>query len=147
MQKTLRSSPSYVEPTNNMAERDLRRLVLWRKKSYGTRSDRGRRFVERITTISEPNLPTLLKPQNSKCRKPLVQICSSRSARCDLLSGPASDEGMGPATAAGAGAGISLARADRGAEDNEKSVRAKGHSTSYGALSVGSDLSKSSCAQ
>ena len=26
-----------VDPTNNLAERDLRRLVLWRKKSYGTR--------------------------------------------------------------------------------------------------------------
>jgi hypothetical protein len=31
-----------VDPTNNLAERDLRRLVLWRKKSYGTRSDRGK---------------------------------------------------------------------------------------------------------
>jgi transposase len=42
-----------VEPTNNMAERDLRKLVLWRKKSYGTRSPRGRRFVERITSVVE----------------------------------------------------------------------------------------------
>jgi len=42
-----------VDPTNNLAERDLRKLVIWRKKSYGTRSDRGKRFVERITTISQ----------------------------------------------------------------------------------------------
>lgn len=42
-----------VEPTNNMAERDLRKLVLWRKKSYGTRSARGQRFVERITSVVE----------------------------------------------------------------------------------------------
>lgn len=42
-----------VDPTNNLAERDLRKLVLWRKKSYGTRSDRGQRFVERISTIAE----------------------------------------------------------------------------------------------
>ena len=42
-----------MEPTNNMAERDLRKLVIWRKKSYGTRSERGKKFVERITTISQ----------------------------------------------------------------------------------------------
>ena len=42
-----------MEPTNNLAERDLRKLVLWRKKSYGTRSPRGQRFVERITSVVE----------------------------------------------------------------------------------------------
>lgn len=42
-----------MEPTNNLAERDLRKLVLWRKKSYGTRSARGKRYVERITSIVE----------------------------------------------------------------------------------------------
>src|SRR5205085_2629390 len=42
-----------VDPTNNLAERDLRRLVLWRKKSYGTRISRGQRFVERISTVAE----------------------------------------------------------------------------------------------
>jgi transposase len=42
-----------MDPTNNMAERDLRKLVLWRKKSYGTRSLRGQRFVERITSVIE----------------------------------------------------------------------------------------------
>jgi len=42
---------SNVEPTNNLAERDLRKIVLWRKKSYGTRSNRGLLFVERISTI------------------------------------------------------------------------------------------------
>ena len=41
-----------AEPTNNMAERDLRKLVIWRRKSYGTRSDRGKKFVERITTVA-----------------------------------------------------------------------------------------------
>jgi transposase len=40
-----------MDPTNNMAERDLRKMVIWRKKSYGTRSTRGKWFVERITTI------------------------------------------------------------------------------------------------
>jgi transposase len=44
---------SGMEPTNNLAERDLRKLVIWRRKSYGTRSDRGKRFVERITSVAQ----------------------------------------------------------------------------------------------
>ncbi|MCY1046702.1 transposase [Corallococcus sp. bb12-1] len=39
-----------VEPTNNLAERDLRHAVIWRKTSYGTQSEDGSRFVERILT-------------------------------------------------------------------------------------------------
>jgi transposase len=39
-----------VEPTNNHAERVLRRGVLWRKRSFGSRSERGARFAERILT-------------------------------------------------------------------------------------------------
>ncbi len=39
-----------VEPTNNHAERTLRRAVLWRKRSFGCSSDEGCRFVERILT-------------------------------------------------------------------------------------------------
>ena len=42
-----------MEPTNNLAERDMRKLVIWRKKSYGTRSARGMTFVERITTVAQ----------------------------------------------------------------------------------------------
>ena len=42
-----------MEPTNNLAERDLRKLVIWRRKSYGTRSERGKKFVERITAVSQ----------------------------------------------------------------------------------------------
>jgi len=42
-----------VEPTNNLAERDLRTAVIWRETSFGTDSARGSRFVERIlTTVS-----------------------------------------------------------------------------------------------
>ena len=40
-----------VEPTNNDAERALRRAVLWRKCSFGTQSDDGSRFVERMLTV------------------------------------------------------------------------------------------------
>ena len=34
-----------VEPTNNAAERALRRAVLWRRKSFGTQSETGSRSV------------------------------------------------------------------------------------------------------
>jgi len=39
-----------VEPTNNAAERALRRGVIWRRRSYGTQSGNGSLFVERILT-------------------------------------------------------------------------------------------------
>lgn len=42
-----------VEPTNNGAERSLRHGVIWRKLTYGTRSERGDRFVETMLTIIE----------------------------------------------------------------------------------------------
>jgi len=41
-----------VDPTNNHAERELRAFVLWRKKSFGTQSDSGNRFAERLMTVS-----------------------------------------------------------------------------------------------
>ena len=41
---------SGVEPTNNCAERPLRRAVLWRRRSFGTQSEAGSQFVERILT-------------------------------------------------------------------------------------------------
>lgn len=40
-----------VEPTNNDAERALRPAVLWRKGSFGTRSDKGSAFVARLLTV------------------------------------------------------------------------------------------------
>lgn len=39
-----------IEPTNNHAERLVRHGVLWRKSSFGTDSESGSRFVERILT-------------------------------------------------------------------------------------------------
>jgi transposase len=41
-----------VEPTNNAAERALRPAVLWRKGSFGSQSDGGARFVERLLTVT-----------------------------------------------------------------------------------------------
>jgi len=40
-----------VEPTNNLAERIVRQAVLWRKSSFGTQSERGAHYVERILTV------------------------------------------------------------------------------------------------
>jgi transposase len=42
-----------VEPTNNRAERALRCGVLWRKRSLGTASPKGNRWVERILSLKE----------------------------------------------------------------------------------------------
>jgi len=41
-----------VEPTNNHAERELRSFVLWRRRSFGTQSERGDHFAERMMTIA-----------------------------------------------------------------------------------------------
>jgi transposase len=40
-----------VEPTNNTAERSIRPGVQWRKGSFGTQSEDGSRFVERMMTV------------------------------------------------------------------------------------------------
>jgi transposase len=42
-----------VDPTNNRAERALRFGVLWRKRSLGTQSEKGNRWVERILSLKE----------------------------------------------------------------------------------------------
>lgn len=42
-----------IEPTNNTAERALRPAVIYRKRSFGTQSESGSRFLERILTVSE----------------------------------------------------------------------------------------------
>jgi len=42
-----------VSPTNNHAERMLRFAVLWRKRSQGTCSEKGDRWVERILSLRQ----------------------------------------------------------------------------------------------
>ena len=39
-----------VDPTNNAADRAVRRAVLWRRRSFGTQSAAGSRFVARVLT-------------------------------------------------------------------------------------------------
>lgn len=61
-----------VEPTNNYGERTLRQGVIYRKISFGTRSERGSRFVERILTVV-----TTLKQQK---RHPLEFLTAALGA-------------------------------------------------------------------
>jgi transposase len=42
-----------LEPTNNLAERMLRPAVIWRKKSFGSSSQAGCRYVERMLSVTE----------------------------------------------------------------------------------------------
>jgi transposase len=59
-----------VEPTNNHAERELRTFVLWRKRSFGTQSDRGNRFAERLMTIAHT-----ARKQRTNVREFLTACC------------------------------------------------------------------------
>lgn len=40
-----------IEPTNNLAERTIRPLVIWRKTSFGTQSALGSLYMERIMSV------------------------------------------------------------------------------------------------
>ena len=71
---TFARSPG-VEPTNNHAERALRPFVLWRKTSYGSQSERGRLFAERIMTVAHS-----LRLQKRSIFRFLVESCQARSA-------------------------------------------------------------------
>lgn len=61
-----------VEPTNNHAEREIRAFVLWRKCSFGSQSERGERFAERIMTVVHT-----LRKQNRHVLSYLVEACEN----------------------------------------------------------------------
>jgi transposase len=61
-----------VEPTNNCAERPLRRAVLWRRRSFGTQSAAGSQFVERILTTV-----TTLRQQRRDVLDYLTTTCAA----------------------------------------------------------------------
>ena len=42
-----------IEPMDLSAERSIRKAVLWRKGSYGSASQAGSRYVERMLTVIE----------------------------------------------------------------------------------------------
>jgi hypothetical protein len=62
-----------IDPTNNAAERALRRGVLWRKRSFGSQSDRGLRFTERILTVV-----TTLRQQDRNVLDYLTAACQAQ---------------------------------------------------------------------
>jgi len=59
-----------VEPTNNAAERALRRAVVWRRRSFGTQSAEGSRFAERLLTVV-----TTLRQQERDVLDYLTEAC------------------------------------------------------------------------
>jgi transposase len=73
-----------VDPTNNHAERELRRFVLWRKRSFGSKSKGGNLFAERIMTVvhtarkqDKPLLPFLTEVcEAHRDGKPLPSLIS-----------------------------------------------------------------------
>ena len=61
-----------VDPTNNFAEQKIRPGVLWRNSSFGTQSDAGSRFVERIMTVV-----STLKQQDRNLLDYLTEACDA----------------------------------------------------------------------
>ena len=64
-----------VEPTNNHAERELRGFVLWRKRSFGTQSNRGNLFAERLMTVAHT-----ARKQNKNVLEFLTACCLTARA-------------------------------------------------------------------
>jgi transposase len=63
-----------VEPTNNAAERALRRAVLWRRRSFGTQSAEGSAFVARLLTVV-----TTLRQQERDVLDYLTDACAAHN--------------------------------------------------------------------
>ena len=61
-----------VEPTNNLGERQVRHGVIWRKICFGTQSESGSRFAERIMTVVRT-----LKQQNRNVLDYLTEACDA----------------------------------------------------------------------
>jgi transposase len=76
-----------VEPTNNAAERALRPAVLWRKGSFGSASERGSRFVERMLTVAAPSRAC----RGATCRRQGRSVLEYLVAACEAHArgGPA----------------------------------------------------------
>ena len=62
-----------VEPTNNHAELALRSFVLWRKRSFGTQSERGNHFAARVMTVVET-----ARKQNKNVLDFLTACCTAQ---------------------------------------------------------------------
>ena len=69
-----------VEPTNNHGELELRDFVLWRKRSFGTQSEHGERFAERVMTV--------VRTARKQAKDVLDFMCRSIKARIDGTTMP-----------------------------------------------------------
>jgi transposase len=70
-----------VEPTNNHAQREIRAFVLCRKRSYGTQSERGNVFAERVMTVAHT-----ARKQNKNVLAFLTACCRARAGSGSLPS-------------------------------------------------------------
>lgn len=61
-----------IEPTNNLGERQVRHGVIWRKMCFGTQSEVGSRFAERIMTVV-----ATLKQQQRNVLDYLTEACDA----------------------------------------------------------------------
>jgi len=62
-----------VEPTNNHAEREIRAFVLWRKRSFGTQSERGNVFAANMMTVGHT-----ARKQKRNVLAVLVECCKAQ---------------------------------------------------------------------
>ena len=62
-----------VEPTNNAAERAIRPAVIWRRTSFGSQTQAGSHFVQRMLTVV-----TTLKSQRRNVLEFLTQAISAK---------------------------------------------------------------------
>jgi transposase len=92
-----------VEPTNNLAERMLRPAVIWRKKSFGSHSVAGCRYVERMLSVIQTlrlrgvNVLDYLSAAVQAHRKGLSPPAIPRSAsKLATTIGASHDEAIAP---------------------------------------------------
>jgi transposase len=72
-----------VSPTNNHAERQLRPLVISKKLTFGTQSDRGSRYIERIFSVV-----TTCKQQGVDVLKLIINLVHSHFCITSIQSFP-----------------------------------------------------------
>ena len=65
-----------MEPTNNAAERAIRPAVIWRRTSFGSQTQAGSVFVQRMLTVV-----TTLKSQ----RRNVLDFMTSAVRFCEVL--------------------------------------------------------------
>lgn len=70
-----------MEPTNNHGEREIRAFVLWRKRSFGTQSERGNVFAENLMTVAHT-----ARKQNKNVLRFLTACCNAQHDKTEAPS-------------------------------------------------------------